>query len=467
MSIDILVVDDERDIRELVAGILEDENYTPRLAADSDSVFEAIQSRVPALVILDIWLQGSKLDGLEILAELKQMHPSLPILIISGHGNIETAVAAIRNGAYDFIEKPFNADKLILTVQRALETTQLRRENEELRNRQRSTEFGMIGNSAVMSQLRNTIERIADARSRILITGPDGSGKEILARNIHQYSKRADMPFVVVSSAMIGPENMEEALFGIEGADGRPQSIGFLEQAHGGTLLFEEVGDMPYETQGKILRVLVDQRFTRVGGREPVEVDVRIISTTAKDLIEESDQGKFRSDLYHRLNVVDIPVPSLAARREDIPALVEHFSKTISTSAGLVNRPFSQEAMAALQAYNWPGNIRQLRNVIERTLILMGRDEEQEVTIEKLPMEIVNSGPALPSHDNLEQIIGLPLREARERFEREYLMAQINRFGGNISRTANFISMERSALHRKLKALGITPFSRPDPNKMS
>ena len=455
MAIDVLVVDDEQDIRELVAGILEDEGYAPRSAADSDAVFQAVSTRLPSLVILDIWLQGSRLDGLEILEELKQLHPDLPVLIISGHGNVETAVAAIKKGAYDFIEKPFNADKLLLAVSRALETARLRRENVDLKSR--ASELGLIGKSTIMIQLRSLIERIADARSRVLICGPDGAGKEIIARTIHNQSNRAERPFVVASAASIAPDKMEEELFGTEGADGRPKKIGLMEQAHGGTLLFEEIGDMPLETQSKILRVLVDQRFIRVGGAAPVEVDVRIVSTTAKDLPEEAEHGRFRSDLYHRLNVVSITAPSLAARREDIPSLTEYFVDQIAKRGGLLRRTFSQDAMAALQAYSWPGNVRQLRNVIEQTLILMGRDEDTEIGVDHLPGEVVNSGPALPTSDNLEQIIMLPLRDAREKFEREYLMAQLNRFGGNISRTANFICMERSALHRKLKALGITP----------
>ncbi|MCI5046829.1 MAG: sigma-54 dependent transcriptional regulator [Aquisalinus sp.] len=460
MAVDVLVVDDEMDIRELISGILEDEGYAPRTAANSDDVFAAISERLPSLVILDIWLQGSKLDGLEILSELKGLHPTLPILIISGHGNVETAVAAIKKGAYDFIEKPFNADKLLLAVSRALETAKLRRENIELRSR--ATDLGLVGSSTLVTQLRSLIQRVADARSRVLIFGPDGSGKETIARTIHNQSKRAEMPFVVASSATIAPDKMEEALFGTEGSDGRPQKIGLMEEAHGGTLLFDEIGDMPLETQSKILRVLVDQRFTRVGGSKPVEVDVRIVSTTARDLLEEAEKGLFRSDLYHRLNVVSIAAPSLAARREDIPELAEYFIDNVSKQGGLQKRRIATEALAALQAYHWPGNVRQLRNILERTLILMGRDPDKEITIDKLPVDIVNAGPALPSSDNLEQIITLPLREAREKFEREYLLAQINRFGGNISRTANFICMERSALHRKLKALGITPHVRPE-----
>ena len=453
MSIDILVVDDEEDIRELVAGILEDEGFHPRKAADSTSALAAVKERLPALVILDVWLQGSEKDGIEILEELKELHPELPVVIISGHGTIETAVAAIKKGAYDFVEKPFNADRLMLLVNRALEATRLKREVSELR--ERSPDWGLIGSSACVSALRGVIERVANARSRVLIDGPPGSGKEVIARLIHSTSERAARPFVVASAASIAPERMEEELFGIEGDDGAPRMIGLMEKAHGGTLMFDEVGDMPTETQGKILRVLVEQRFKRVGGHAPVEVDVRIVSTTSRDLLGDSRDGRFREDLYHRLNVVSIDAPALNERRDDVPALVAYFVDRISKSSGLPKRPMSSDAMAALQTYDWPGNVRQLRNVIERTMILMGLDPADEISCDHLPSEIIDAGLRVPAGEGLEQIISLPLREARERFEREYLIAQINRFGGNISRTAAFIGMERSALHRKLKALGV------------
>lgn len=458
MSIDILVVDDEADIRDLVSGILEDEGFSPRTAANSDGVFRALKERVPTLVVLDVWLQNSSMDGIEILQEIKKVHPDLPVVIISGHGTIETAVVAIKKGAYDFIEKPFNADRLVLVINRALETTRLKRENLELR--ERGPDWGLIGSSTAINALRSVIDRVADARSRVLICGPAGSGKEVVARLLHAKSGRATQPFIVVSAAAIAPDRMEEELFGVEGDGGRPKSVGLLERAHGGTLMFDEVGDMPVETQGKILRVLVDQRFRRVGGDTPVNVDVRIISSTSRDLLADSTEGRFREDLFHRLNVVPIFAPSLAERRDDIPSLAAYFIDRISRSSGLPKRSLSPETMAALQAYHWPGNVRQLRNVIERTLILMGRDAHLEITCEHLPAEIIDAGLSIPAGEGLEQIIALPLREARERFEREYLIAQINRFGGNISRTAAFIGMERSALHRKLKALGVAGSAR-------
>ena len=454
MSIDILVVDDEKDIRELVSGILEDEGFSPRTAQDAGSALAAVRERVPALVVLDVWLQNSAMDGIEILEELKKVHPELPVVIISGHGTIETAVAAIKKGAYDFVEKPFNADRLVLVVNRALEATRLKRENSELRRR--SPDWGLIGSSPAVSSLRSVVERVADARSRVLISGPPGSGKEVIARMIHSAASRAGQPFVVASAATISPENMEEELFGIEGEDGGPRAVGLMEKAHGGTLMFDEIGDMPLETQGKILRVLIDQRFKRVGGQQPVSVDVRIISTTSNDLLAAAEAGGFREDLFHRLNVVSIAAPGLDERREDIPALAAYFVDRIARACGLPKRPFSAEAVAALQTYHWPGNVRQLRNVIERTLILMHRDPDVEISCEKLPSEIMDAGLSIPAGEGLELVISLPLRDARERFEREYLIAQINRFGGNISRTAAFIGMERSALHRKLKALGVS-----------
>ncbi len=459
MSIDILVVDDEEDIRELVSGILEDEGFSPRSAADATSALSAVRDRLPALVILDVWLQNSTMDGIEILEELKKIHPDLPVVIISGHGTIETAVAAIKKGAYDFVEKPFNADRLILVVNRALEAARLQRENTELRAR---APDWVIGSSSAVTALRGIIERVADARSRVLIAGPPGSGKEMIARLIHTSSGRSDMAFVVASAASIAPERMEQELFGIEGEDGAPRMTGLMEKAHGGTLMFDEIGDMPLETQGKILRVLVDQRFKRVGGENSVSVDVRIISTSSKDLLAEAANGGFREDLFHRLNVVSVTAPGLDERREDVPALAVYFVDRIARTSGLPKRPFSPEAMAALQTYHWPGNVRQLRNVIERTLILMDRDPDIQITCEHLPSEVMDAGLSIPAGEGLEQIISLPLRDARERFEREYLIAQINRFGGNISRTAAFIGMERSALHRKLKALGVSGQARAE-----
>ena len=454
MASDILIVDDEADIRDLVAGILDDEGFTTRTARDSDSALAEIASRRPSLVFLDIWLQGSKLDGLQLLEQVKRDHADLPVVMISGHGNIETAVAAIKRGAYDFIEKPFKSDRLILVATRALETSRLKREVKELKQLA-PTASVMTGRSACMNQLRQTIDRAAKANSRILIVGPSGSGKELAARTLHNASSRADGPFVVINAAAITPERMEIELFGVEPNGEHARKTGALEEAHGGTLFIDEIGDMPRETQNKILRVLVDQTFQRQGGTAKVSVDVRIISSTARNLEEEIAEGRFREDLYHRLSVVPIRVPPLSERREDIPELIDYFMDQISAATGLPKRQIGQDAMAVLQSHVWPGNVRQLRNNVERVMILAGGGPEVIITADMLPQDVGSMVPAMPTSNNGEHIMGLPLREAREVFERDYLMAQISRFSGNISRTAEFVGMERSALHRKLKALGV------------
>jgi two-component system, NtrC family, nitrogen regulation response regulator NtrX len=454
MASDILVVDDEADIRELVSGILEDEGHRCRLARDSDESLRAIEERRPNLVILDIWLQGSRLDGLEVLSIIKRVHPDLPVVIISGHGNIETAVTAIKRGAYDYIEKPFKADRLVLVALRALEASQLRREVKHLK--ERSTQSGeMIGKSTAMNQLRSQIDRVAPTNSRILIRGASGSGKELVARVMHSKSQRADRPFVVLNAAAMAPDRVEEELFGTEDRTGGPRKVGALEEAHGGTLYIDEVADMPLETQGKVLRVLVEQKFLRLGGSQKVSVDVRIISSTSRDLEREMAEGRFREDLYHRLNVVPLRVPGLAERREDIAELIQYFVQQISETSGLAARRIGEDAIAVLQAHDWPGNVRELRNNIERLMILAGGDPDAVITADMLPEEIGSNVP-LPVNGGAEHLMSLPLREAREIFEREYLLAQINRFGGNISRTAEFVGMERSALHRKLRALGVS-----------
>ena len=460
MAHDILIVDDEADIRSLIAGILEDEGYSTREAGNSDAALEAVAARRPSLVIQDIWLQGSKLDGLGILDEMKRQHPDLPIVMISGHGTIETAVEAIHKGAYDFIEKPFKTDRLLIIIERAIEAARLRRENRELRLRAGGAVSAgeMVGGSAYVHQIRQVIEKVAPTNSRILVTGPAGSGKEVVARLIHTNSRRSEAPFVVVNCAAMHPDRMEIELFGSEvghdGSDGA-RKVGTFEQAHGGTLLLDEVADMPIETQGKIVRVLQDQTFERVGGGKRVEVDVRVIASTNRDLQSEMAAGRFREDLYYRLNVVPIRVPALRERKEDIPHLARHFMELAAQSAGVQPRAIGEDALAAFQAYDWPGNVRQLRNVIDWLLIMAGGDATEAVRADMLPNEIGAITPVVLRWEKSSEIMTLPLREARELFEREYLLAQVNRFAGNISRTAAFVGMERSALHRKLKLLGV------------
>jgi two-component system, NtrC family, nitrogen regulation response regulator NtrX len=455
MAADILIVDDETDICELVAGILQDEGYTTRVARDSDQAIAAVSARRPNLLFLDIWLQGSRLDGLQLLDITKEQNPELPVVMISGHGNIETAVAAIKRGAYDFIEKPFKADRLLLVADRALESSRLKREVKELKALA-PLATALVGRSPSLNQLRLTLEKVAPTNSRILVIGPAGAGKELCARYVHALSGRANGPFVVINAAAITPERMEIELFGVDQSNGgQGRKVGALEEAHGGTLFIDEIADMPRETQSKILRVLVDQTFERVGGNTKVSVDVRIVSSTARNLESEITAGKFREDLYHRLSVVPIRVPPLAERREDIPPLVDYFMDQISQATGLPKRKIGEDAMAVLQSHDWPGNVRQLRNNVERLMILAGGDASAEITAKMLPQDVGSMIPAMPNGNGGEQLMGMPLREAREMFEREYLVAQISRFGGNISRTAEFVGMERSALHRKLKALGI------------
>src|ERR1044071_7851294 len=452
MALEVLVVDDEADIRDLVSGVLEDEGYAVRTAADSNSALDAIEERRPSMVLLDVWLQGSRLDGLQILQEVKRRDPTLPVLMISGHGNLDTAVAAVREGAIDFIEKPFEAERLIYLVDRATDADRLRRENEALR-RKAGDEDQLHGSSVAINTVRATLKRVAPTGSRVLISGPPGVGKEIAARMIHQWSPRAKAPFIVLSAASMSPERVEEELFGSE-TDGAMRP-GLLEHAHGGTLFLDEIADMPPTTQGKILRVLTDQSYHRVGGQRPVKVDVRVLSATARNLSDEIAAGRFREDLYYRLIVAPARPPPLRERREDIPELVNHFLARFAAERRIQTPELSKEAMAALQAHDCPGNVRQLRNIIERTLILTPGDRVGCIEVDLLPPEIIETQGSAGLGGASMAIMGSPLREARESFEREYLKIQIRRFSGNISRTASFIGMERSALHRKLKALGI------------
>lgn len=457
MANEILIVDDEPDIRMLIEGILEDEGYTVRQAGDSDAALAAFRMRRPSLVILDIWLQGSRLDGLGILKALLTEEPHVPVVMISGHGTIETAVAAIQFGAYDFIEKPFKSDRLLLIIRRALEAARLAQENAELRLRA-GFESTLTGHSPAITALRAAVERVAPTGSRVLISGPAGSGKEVAARMVHTRSRRADGPFVALNCATLNPARFEEELFGVEaGADpvASPRRAGVLERAHGGTLLLDEVSDMPLETQGKIVRALQDQTFERLGGSFRVKVDVRVLATTNRDLQAEIGNARFREDLYYRLAVVPIRMPSLKERREDVPELARHFLERSAETSGMPGRELSTDALTALQAYDWPGNVRQLRNLMDWLLIMAPGTASDSIRAEMLPADISQGAPALLNFDPSADLMGLPLREARDLFETQYLQAQLLRFGGNISRTAGFVGMERSALHRKLKQLGV------------
>jgi two-component system, NtrC family, nitrogen regulation response regulator NtrX len=452
MALDILIVDDEADIRTLIAGVLEDEGYAPRTAAHSDAALACITERRPALVLLDVWLKGSALDGLELLEAIKQRDPSQAVLMISGHGNLDTAVAAVRRGAVDFIQKPFKVDHLLHLIARATETEHLKRENAMLKERV-SAESLLLGQSNSINAVRATLKRIANMGSRVLLSGPAGVGKEVAARLLHNWSPRALAPFIVMSAARMLPERMEEELFGLEDAQGNIRP-GLLEMAHGGTLFLDEISDMPLATQGRILRVLTDQQFTRIGGTRLVKVDVRVVTSTARDLNQEIAAGRFREDLYYRLNVVPIHLPPLVERKDDIKPLVEHFLARFAQERRVRPPSLSQEALAILQAYEWPGNVRQLRNIIERTILLAPENRIAHIEPDMLPMEMQSLNHIHDIKASVTHMMSTPLREAREVFEREYLRVQIHRFDGNISRTASFIGMERSALHRKLKSLG-------------
>jgi two-component system nitrogen regulation response regulator NtrX len=455
MAHEVLIVDDEADIRMMITGILEDEGYACRSAATSEAALEAVRTRVPMVVLLDIWLANSAMDGLELLQALKAEVPDLPVIMISGHGTIESAVWAIQQGAYDFIEKPFKTDRVLLCVERAVETSQLKRENQELRLRA-GEESELVGVSPATQHLRQSVQKVAPTGSRVLISGPPGSGKDVVARMLHRESRRAAQPFVVLNCAIMHPERLESELFGIDTAEERRP--GTFERAHGGTLVLDEVADMPLETQGKIVRVLQGQgqSFARVGGSSRIDVDVRVMATTNRDLYTLMQTGQFREDLYYRLNVVPLQVAPLSERREDIPTFVEHFVARAAQNAGMPPRRLSEDALTALQAYDWPGNVRQLRNVIDWLLIMAPGHPEEPIPADMLPSEIGSSAPAVLRRDGQDEIMALPLREARELFERQYLEAQVMRFGGNISRTAHFVGMERSALHRKLRSLGIS-----------
>jgi len=460
MALDILIIDDEDDIRDLVAGILEDEGYETRQAHDADSGLNEIARRRPSLVFLDIWMQGSRLDGLQLLDVFQSQHPDMPVVMISGHGNVETAVSAIRRGAYDYIEKPFKIDRLLHITQRAMEATRLRNEVAELKERAATKSAEMAGTSPALHQVRSLIEKSAPTNSRIFVSGPSGAGKGLVARLIHQRSPRADSPFVEINASLYAPDEVPVVLFGRETREKNGLlkiEVGALERAHGGTLYLSEVTTLPPAVQATLLRTLVENRFSRVGGSQAVPIDVRIISSSSQNVAAQVEAGEFRSDLFHRLSIVPLPITPLRERREDVPPLVAVFIEQLCRMHNLQRMSVGDDAMAVLQAQDWPGNARQLRNSIERLLILM-KDQQPEggvITAAMLPSDIGEVLPTVGDTDASAHLMSLPLREAREVFERQYLLAQIERFGGNISKTAEFVGMERSALHRKIKSLGL------------
>ncbi len=461
MAHDILIVDDEADIRMLISGILEDEGYQTREAGNSDEALEQVRARMPALIVLDVWLQGSRMDGQEILKQIHLEHPEIPVVMISGHGTIEMAVAAIQDGAYDFVEKPFKSDRLLLIISRAIEAAQLRQENKELKSKA-GHDDDLIGVSSGMNQVRQQVEKVAMTGSRVLITGGPGTGKEVVARLLHTQSRRNMRPFIAIACSCVDAEGLECELFGTEpgSAEAGPRQVGALEKAHGGTLLLDEVGGMPASVQSKLVRVLQENAFHRVGGTDKIQVDVRIIASTNRDLKAVIEAGAFREDLYYRLNVVPLTIPGLKERRDDIPVLAKYFLEKAAENAGQTSPSLGDDAIASLQAYDWPGNVRQLKNAMDWLLIMMPADHQGSVRADMLPPEITGDGPAVLQAEWGGEIMSLPLREARELFEREYLLAQVTRFGGNISKTASFVGMERSALHRKLKLLGVTQSDR-------
>lgn len=453
MSQDILIVDDEPDIRDLVAGILTDEGYLCRVASTGEEALEQISLRQPHLLILDVWLGDPKYDGLKILEHIKKTNADLPILMISGHGTVETAVNAIKLGAYDFIEKPFKTDRLLLVIARAIEAAHLRRENRQLKDESQPTE--MIGNSSAILTVRKTIEKVAPTNSRVLMLGGSGVGKELAAREIHRASKRATGPFLVLHCKSDSEDSLEKRLFGAEASQGAPRKLGMLEQAHGGSLYLDEVTELPLDVQSKLVRFLHEQSFKRVGGDQKVIADVRIFAGSQKDIKQQIDEGLFREDLYFRLNVITLHLPPLQERLEDLSDLVTYFVEILSKQVGVPKRQFADSTLALMKMYNWPGNVYELRNVVERALILSPAANDAPVMPDELPPEVKGEDLSSLTTQNSPDFLSMSLREAREFFEREYLLAQVQKFAGNISRTATFIGMERSALHRKLRQLQV------------
>ena len=456
MSEEILIVDDESDIRSLLSLTLEDEGFSTVQAANAEQARDIVSKRLPSCAILDIWMRDSDMDGLGLLSWCKEIYPDMPILMISGHGTISTAVEAIRNGAYDFIEKPFKAERLILTVRRALQAKRLEIENQLLRARTAVyKEPDFIGNAPKIKQLKNDIEKIAPTSSRVLIQGRPGSGKETVARLIHNRSSRSEHPFVVVSCSRLTGEKADAELFGSENFPYGRRIVGLLEQAHLGTLYFDEISDLSANMQARILRAVTEQRFRRIGGMSEIISDVRIISATNENPQEMIEKGKLREDLYYRLAVVNIYVPELSQRRGDISLLAKHFVQQQSELLGKNPVKLGEDLLNALRALPWPGSVRQLKNVIETIMILSSDENKDPLGVSALPEFNTNNNTSDEGQMLNEVFMSYSLREAREKFERAYLISQMKRFDGNITQMAKFIEMERSALYRKLKSVGV------------
>ena len=451
MHKEILVIDDNSDIRFLICNILREQNYDVRSAANYDQAVLEIKKRMPDLAIIDIKLDKPDKDGIDILKLIMKSNKSTPVIMISGHATVKVAIDAIKLGAYEFIEKPFSKEKILNYVNRALESSKLKKEKDLIEDKLFHS-FDLIGKSPVISKIKKIIDKLSTSESRILISGPTGSGKELVARKIHKNSSRSREPFVIINASLLKESTYEKELFGEEFEDGNI-SFGALERANKGTLLIDEVSEIPYQTQANVLRVLIDQKFKRLNGSKDISVNIRLISSTSKDLEELVQVNKFREDLFHRLNVMPIELTSLNTRTEDIPLLIDYFKKKLSEING-VKPPEINSLNDNLYTYNWPGNVRELRNLVERITILSSNESKEK--IDKVMEDILN--PTFKTVDNkniIEQSLQSPLKEARENFEKEYLVNQLKKHHGNISKTADFIGMERSALHRKLKSLGI------------
>ena len=447
MSTEILIIDDNPDIRNILNDLIIDAGYKTRVAANYNQALTEIDKKLPDVAIIDVKLDKGDNDGIELLSHIKNKNKDIPVIIISGHANIEMAVRSLRSGAFEFIQKPFDQARLMNFINRAVENFNLKNQNKELETKLFHS-FELIGNSQNIEKIKDQISKLALSESRIFINGPTGSGKELIARKIHKLSKRKKGRFIILNGALLDVKKYEQELFGEEKNNGSI-SYGALEKASGGFLLIDEVSEIPLETQSKILRVLIDQKFKRINGDHDINVDVRIICSSSKDIKNEIKQGNFREDLFHRLNVFQIDVEPLNNRVSDIPLLIDYFSKKISKNYNLKKLNIDSNNHYLIN-YNWPGNVRELRNLIERIGILAPSNEEKILSIIKESLKTSNE-----DNFKVEKSLSVPLKEARENFEKEYLTTQLKKFGGNISKTAKFVGMERSALHRKLKGLGV------------